>query len=165
MSKSIKDIINTYKTRQDDSAISEIKEAAESTVIEITTPPQVKEMVVIEEKPAVAATPKSPKIKKEKVEKKATDLRSTITDETTTENAQSQRLSLSDIFFSSLDGQEFSYEQRRIAYIETELYEIFMSLKRKKNLKNISVLINAILNDFIDNNKDDIKRILTNTRL
>lgn len=165
MSKSIKDIINTYKTRQEDSAISEINEAAESTIIETTTPLPVKEIAAVGEELAVAAKPKLPKIKKDKAEKKATDLRSTTTDETTTENAQFQGLNLSDTFFSSLDGQEFSYEQRRIAYIETELYEIFMSLKRKKNLKNISVLINAILNDFVDNNKDDIKRILTNTRL
>jgi hypothetical protein len=155
MSSSIKDIIKTFQSRQDEpvseSPITEVKmveTAPKTTVIS----PVIKEVVA----------PVLKEVKKKAVEKKSIESVKTITK---AEAAMLSKIQLSDEFFNSLTGQEFVYEDRRIAYIEYDLYEVFMSLKRKKKLKNISVLINAILNQFVEENKEDIKQILTNSRL
>ena len=155
MSNSIKDIIKTFKTRQDE-------QTDESTPEEVKVEMPAKTEIV----QPVLETKKQPIVKAVKEPKKKID--KPVSTETENPKANQEilpKISLSDEFFSTLAGQEFVYEDRRIAYIETDLYEIFMSVKRKKKLKNISVLINAILNQFIEDNKEDIKQILTNNRL
>jgi hypothetical protein len=155
MSSSIKDIIKTFQSRQDEQVeeipVSEVKTAATTPKTAIKSP-VVKEVIA----------PVAKEVKKKAVEKKPIELVKTITK---SEATRLSKIQLSDEFFNSLTGQEFVYEDRRIAYIEYDLYEVFMSLKRKKKLKNISVLINAILNQFVEENKEDIKQILTNARL
>lgn len=155
MSNSIKDIIKTFKTRQDEqideSAVEEVK-------MEPPTKTEVVQPVLETKKQAVAKVVKEPKKKMDKAV-------STESEKPKANQEILPKISLSDEFFNTLAGQEFVYEDRRIAYIETDLYEIFMSVKRKKKLKNISVLINAILNQFVEDNKEDIKQILTNNRL
>jgi hypothetical protein len=154
MNNSIKDIIKTFKNRQDEqieeSVVEEVKVEPTPIKTEVVKPIQVKkEQLIVKE--SKKKTGKEKPVESEKSE--------------TFSLSMPQKIQLSDEFFNNLSGQEFVYEDRRIAYIETELYEIFMSVKRKKKLKNISVLINAILNQFVEDNKDDIKQILTNSRL
>lgn len=44
--------------------------------------------------------------------------------------------------------------------IREEIYEIFMSLKRIKKFKSISTLIDSALEEYIKNNREDIKKTL-----
>ncbi len=44
--------------------------------------------------------------------------------------------------------------------IREEIYEIFMSLKRLKKFKSVSTLIDSALEEYIRNNRDDIKKTL-----
>jgi hypothetical protein len=155
MSSSIKDIIKTFQSRQDEQVVetpeSEVKTEAAVAKTTIASP-VIKEVIA----------PVVKEAKKKAVEKKPIE---SIKTPKKAQTAMLSKIQLSDEFFNSLAGQEFVYEDRRIAYIEYDLYEVFMSLKRKKKLKNISVLINAILNQFVEENKEDIKQILTNARL
>ncbi len=68
-------------------------------------------------------------------------------------------MNLTDNFFASLNEESFSYEKSKFAYIDKKIYEVLMTLKRKKDVKNISSLINAALSQFIEQNKDDIRNI------
>ena len=68
-------------------------------------------------------------------------------------------MNLTDDFFASLNEESFSYEKSKFAYIDKKIYEVLMTLKRKKDVKNISSLINAALSQFIEQNKDDIRNI------
>ena len=154
MNNSIKDIIKTFKNRQDE----QIEESVVEEVKVETTPIKTEVATPISEK-------KGQPIVKESKKKTGKEKPVESEKSKTISQALLQKIQLSDEFFNTLTGQEFVYEDRRIAYIETDLYEIFMSIKRKKKLKNISVLINAILNQFVEDNKDDIKQILTNSRL
>jgi hypothetical protein len=44
--------------------------------------------------------------------------------------------------------------------IREEIYEIFMSLKRIKKIKSVSTLIDFALQEYMKNNKEDIKKAL-----
>ena len=68
-------------------------------------------------------------------------------------------MNLTDDFFASLNEESFSYEKSKFAYIDKKIYEVLMTLKRKKDVKNISSLINAALSRFIEQNKEDIRNI------
>jgi hypothetical protein len=158
MSSSIKDIIKTFQTRQDEQVV-------ESSVTEVKTVEKAPETVIVSPVIKEVVAPVVKEVKKKVIEKKPIENVKTVKTITQAEAAMLSKIQLSDEFFNSLTGQEFVYEDRRIAYIEYDLYEVFMSLKRKKKLKNISVLINAILNQFVEENKEDIKQILTNAKL
>ena len=72
---------------------------------------------------------------------------------------------LSEDFFASLSEIDFSFEQKSVSNIDDRIYEIFMLLKRKKRVKNIAVIINTILNNYIEENKEQIKMILLDNQL
>lgn len=74
-------------------------------------------------------------------------------------NTVMPNMNLTDAFFASLNEESFSYEKSKFAYIDKKIYEVLMTLKRKKDVKNISSLINAALSQFIEQNKDDIRNI------
>jgi hypothetical protein len=141
MSSSIKDIIKTFKN------LNEKEEA-----------PSVEEVTIPSPKPKAEKPKKTTAVSKPKKVVSTTIVQNTV--ETST-----AKISLNDAFFASLADQEFNYEDRKIAYLESDLYEIFMSVKRKKRIKNVSVLINAILNQFVEENREDLKAILANTKL
>jgi hypothetical protein len=48
--------------------------------------------------------------------------------------------------------------------IREEIYEIFMSLKRIKKFKSVSTLIDFALEEYIKNNKEDIKKTLYDSK-
>lgn len=141
----IKNLVKTFKERQ-------ATEGVGQPIIE--TPMQIETPIIVEETQSI----KEPKPKKEKkplMEKKVP--KKVTADAPAT--ALIAETGLSDAFFASLNEQNFSYEKSKFAYIDKKHYEILMTLKRKKDVKNISSLINAALSQFIEQNKEDIKRI------
>lgn len=141
----IKNLVKTFKERQ---ATEGVGQPILETLMQVETPIIVEETQPIKE-------PKPKKEKKPSTDKKAT--KKLIA--TTPAPSLIAETGLSDAFFASLNEQNFSYEKSKFAYIDKKHYEILMTLKRKKDVKNISSLINAALSQFIEQNKEDIKRI------
>ena len=48
--------------------------------------------------------------------------------------------------------------------VRGDLYEIFMSMKRIKKVKSVSTLIDYALEDYIKRNKDEIKKLLYDSK-
>lgn len=147
MSKEIRDLINSIKNNQVESA----PESKQAPVAKKQAPPSVEKAKV-----GVKSAEKVTVEKKEKPEPKP---------KTEPAAAKQARIVLDDTFFSALNEKEFSFEQKSVSNIDDRIYEIFMLIKRKKRIKNIAVIVNAVLNDFIENNKDEIKKLLISNPL
>jgi hypothetical protein len=65
-------------------------------------------------------------------------------------------------FLENLVNEAFSYEKRKYAFIEPRLFELFMQVKLKKDIKNISVIVNTILSEYVDKHQDEIRKLLEN---
>ena len=145
----IKNLVKTFKERKDEETVptAEIKAETPARVGEETpqykTPKAVKTTVKVPK-----AVKIEPKMNKNKI----------ISDEKS-ENTEGV-FSLSDEFFAALNEQAFGYDKSKFAYIDKKIYEVLMTIKRKKDVKNISTLINAALAQFIEQNKTDIKKIM-----
>ena len=160
----IKNLVKTFKERErqiDDKVTEEAVPKVEVEPVQTVQP-----TIVSETKPVVEI---KSDIKKDKVKKKLKVEKQTIVNKREKQsevvNTVLSNFSLSDDFFASLNEQTFSYEKSKFAYIDKKIYEVLMTLKRKKDVKNISSLINAALSQFIEQNKDDIKTIFMNDLL
>ncbi len=65
-----------------------------------------------------------------------------------------------DSFLANLVNETFSYEKRKYAFIEPRLFELFMQVKMRKDIKNISVIVNTILNEYVEKHQKEIKKLL-----
>jgi hypothetical protein len=148
MSKEIRDLINSIKSNQ---AESTPVSAEPKPIVVKNTPPS-----VVKEKTTVKASDKPPAEKKEKPEPKP---------KAEPAQAKQARAVLDEAFFNTLNENEFSFEQKSVSNIDDRIYEIFMLIKRKKRIKNIAVIVNTVLNNFIEDNKDEIKNLLAGTPL
>jgi hypothetical protein len=147
MSKEIRDLINSIKNNQTDS----VPEPKAEPVVVKNTPPSVEKA-----KTAVNAVEKVPVEKKEKPEPKP---------KPEPAPAKQARIALDEAFFTALNDKEYSFEQKSVSNIDDRIYEIFMLIKRKKRIKNMAVIVNTVLNNFIEDNKDEIKKLLTDSPL
>jgi hypothetical protein len=157
MSKEIKDLINSIKTNQVGNKII-------SPPQEITEPISVPlEVVNVKKENPVSDKTEAKKKKPEKKGEKESS-QSQIVQVNEPKNTKKSN-ALSEDFFTSLAEMEFSFEQKSVSNIDDRVYEIFMLLKRKKRVKNIAVIINTILNNYIEENKEQIKKILLDNQL
>ena len=150
----IKNLVKTFKERQGvditNPTVENVvnTEGVASTIEEVETP-----------KSKVTKA----KLKKEAAPKKQATVvkKSNAEPVVKTKNVKTMmpNMNLTDDFFASLNEESFSYEKSKFAYIDKKIYEVLMTLKRKKDVKNISSLINAALSQFIEQNKDDIRNI------
>jgi hypothetical protein len=70
-----------------------------------------------------------------------------------------------DTFFAQLNEADYQLEQKTVANIDNRFYEIFMSLKRKKKVKNVSLIVNAILKEYIERHKEEIIKTMSTNAL
>ena len=63
-------------------------------------------------------------------------------------------------FLANMVNEAFSYEKRKYAFVEPRLFELFMQIKIRKDIKNISVIVNSILNEYVEKHQEEIKKIL-----
>ena len=157
----IKNLVKTFKERQGAEITPPIAENAENTEgVGVLQTAIVEKPKALESKATAkkAAAPKNKTVSvketkvanptKTKSEEKAKSIKTVL-----------PKMNLTDDFFASLNEESFSYEKSKFAYIDKKIYEVLMTLKRKKDVKNISSLINAALSQFIEQNKDDIRNI------
>ena len=167
MSKEIKDLINSIKNGKVENSI-----LPETKPVEIVKPIEsslnkkeedaIEEAQIITEKVIV----QQEDAKKEKFESKRVKVKTVKQNvQTPRQDNKSVAKNLSNDFFASLSETEFSFEQKSVSNIDDRIYEIFMLLKRKKRVKNIALIINTILSNYIEENKEDIKNILLNNQI
>jgi uncharacterized protein YcbK (DUF882 family) len=63
-------------------------------------------------------------------------------------------------FFDSL-AYKASVNVKKTVHVDPNLYEILVQIKRKKGLSNVGLLIDAIIDRFINEHKADIKELFT----
>ncbi len=158
MSKEIRDLINSIKSGQVENKI--LPEVKQETVSE-TVPSSVETNVEKTKKTVQLKTGKKEKPEIKHVKEK---IKTETVQASEPKRAQKSTL-LSEDFFASLSEIDFSFEQKSVSNIDDRIYEIFMLLKRKKRVKNIAVIINTILNNYIEENKEQIKMILLDNQL
>jgi hypothetical protein len=146
MGNSIKDIINTFKNDLD----------------EVITPPAKKENKGKGTKQKTVAL--KTKAVEEEVKTPATKTQPERVGEDPEEKNPRKR-AITQEFFDTLGNLEFSFEDRKTTFIDSDLYEIIVMLKHKKKIKSVAVLFNAIVKQFVEDNKKEIQKILSNTKI
>jgi O-phosphoseryl-tRNA(Cys) synthetase len=63
-------------------------------------------------------------------------------------------------FFDSL-AYKASANVKKTVHVDPNLYEVLVQIKRKKGLSNVGLLIDAIIDRFINEHKADIKELFT----
>jgi hypothetical protein len=125
-----------------------VEKTPESVLVETTemaTEPTVIKVEAAETAPKPEAKPKSPKpVAKAKIVAEPTDF---------------------ETFFAQLNEADFQLEQKTVANIDNRFYEIFMSLKRKKKVKNVSLIVNGILKEYIERHKEEIIKTMSEGNL
>jgi hypothetical protein len=125
----------------------------------IKTEQPVAPIIVLEAQPVVRTitTVKKTKVVKNAVNTDGTSRnnREGVGEETSTNKEDGK-------FLGNLVNEAFSYEKRKYAFIEPRLFELFMQVKIKKDIKNISVIVNTILNEYVDKHQDEIRKLLEN---
>jgi uncharacterized protein YcbK (DUF882 family) len=72
----------------------------------------------------------------------------------------SANLGLMPDFFDSL-AYKASPNVKKTVHVDPNLYEVLVQIKRKKGLSNVGLLIDGIIDKFINEHKADIKALFT----
>ena len=158
----IKNLVKTFKDRERQTDVKiqeELLPVIQKQSLQVAELPVVAKIELEQDNKPVVNKDNNQTKQKVKTEKNTTVTSNKREKKTETIRTNLTSFNLSDDFFASLNEQTFSYEKSKFAYIDKKIYEILMTLKRKKDVKNISILINAALSQFIENNKDEIKTI------
>jgi O-phosphoseryl-tRNA(Cys) synthetase len=137
---SLDKLIATFEAEKNQTSKSEPKTI--KTIGEKTKPSKV-------EKVKVTPTTKPKKEKKIKVEPKQSLASNTST-----------QVGLMPDFFDSL-AYKASANVKKTVHVDPNLYEVLVQIKRKKGLSNVGLLIDAIIDRFINEHKADIKELFT----
>ncbi len=110
-------------------------------------------------KPTQSITPSIKEVitpKKEKITNKAQPIKSERTVKL------ERKLTPKEVSHGFLDGilESENPSQKANVYISQDIYEIFVTLKRAKKIKNVTILLDYALKDFIKRNAQDIKTLL-----
>jgi hypothetical protein len=63
-------------------------------------------------------------------------------------------------FFDSL-AYKSSTNAKKTVHVDPNLYEVLVQIKRKKGLSNVGLLLDAIIDKFINEHKADIRELFT----
>jgi hypothetical protein len=61
---------------------------------------------------------------------------------------------------TTLQSEMNAYDFSKQVWIDDEIYEILMQIKRREKIKSISVLVTSIIEQYIDQNRTTIVRLL-----
>lgn len=123
-------------------------------------PPTPKIADEVEEK---AKQPKTEKIIKPKSEKKAT---APVKEKKILPDTEGvgEILSAED-FLKSINDKKYTFDKKKNLQIDDQLFTVLNLLKQYEGIKSIATLLNAIIEKYIEDNKTDLKRILSKNPL
>jgi hypothetical protein len=156
MSKEMKDFLNQFMTQA---------EAKSSEIIE-----------------KKAAVKKEPKAKKETIkpvtevkEVQAKELKKkakTITDKANIMVAnpsdsvdRGEAILTAEAFLRVVNNKSYAFERKKNLQIDDQLFNVLNLLKQHEGIKSIATLLNAIIEKYVEDNKEDLKRILSKNPL
>lgn len=70
-----------------------------------------------------------------------------------------------EVFLQSINDKNFSFNKKKNLQIDDQLFNILNLLKQHEGIKSIATLLNAIIEKYIDDNKVELKRILSKNPL
>jgi vacuolar-type H+-ATPase subunit H len=148
MSKEMKDFLNQFMTQ------------AESKPAEII---QKKEIKAKKEtaKPITEAKTTQVKEPKKKYLDKMTNI---MTDAPTNEGRVGVTLA-AETFLQTINTKNYAFERKKNLQIDDQLFNVLNLLKQHEGIKSIATLLNAIVEKYIEDNKEDLKQILSKNPL
>jgi hypothetical protein len=155
MSKEMKDFLNQFMTQ----AEAKSSEIIEKKVVVKKEPKVKKETAkpVIEEKEVQATKD----VKKKTKTEKATMLVSNSPD---SEDRGEVTLS-AEAFLRVVNNKNYAFERKKNLQIDDQLFNVLNLLKQHEGIKSIATLLNAIIEKYVEDNKEDLKRILSKNPL
>jgi hypothetical protein len=70
-----------------------------------------------------------------------------------------------EIFLQSINDKKYTFDKKKNLQIDDQLFAILNLLKQHEGIKSIATLLNAIIEKYIDDNKVDLKKILSKNPL
>lgn len=68
-------------------------------------------------------------------------------------------------FLLSINDKKFAFDKKKNLQIDDQLFTVLTLLKQHKNIKSITNLLNAIVEKYITDNKEELKIILSKNPL
>jgi hypothetical protein len=68
-------------------------------------------------------------------------------------------------FLQSINEKKYSFEKKKNLQIDDQLFNILNLVKQHEDIKSIATLLNAIIEKYINDNKTDLKQILSKNPL
>lgn len=70
-----------------------------------------------------------------------------------------------EVFLQSINDKKYTFDKKKNLQIDDQLFAILNLLKQHEGIKSIATLLNAIIEKYIDDNKVDLKKILSQNPL
>ena len=70
-----------------------------------------------------------------------------------------------EVFLQSINDKRYTFDKKKNLQIDDQLFAILNLLKQHEGIKSIATLLNAIIEKYIDDNKVDLKKILSKNPL
>ena len=127
------------------------------------TQPEVKPVDILEKKVIEKSAPKPIKEKAQKPEKKAIS-KSKATELMNHTEGVAETLSI-ETFLLSINDKKFVFDKKKNLQIDDNLFNVLNLLKQHEGIKSIANLLNALIEKYITDNKDELKTILSKNPL
>jgi hypothetical protein len=149
MSKEMKDFLNQFMTQA-----------------------EVKSSEIIEKKAVIKKEPKAKKetikpvaevkeVKKKTKPEKAAMLVSNPADSM----ERGEDIITAEAFLRAVNNKSYAFERKKNLQIDDQLFNVLNLLKQHEGIKSIATLLNAIIEKYVEDNKEDLKRILSKNPL
>ena len=152
MSKEMKDFLSQFMNQPEPKLVEVV--AKKKDEIKETKPQAEKKIEAKPEKKSVES--KTAKLKAEKA----------LTMSQKVADTEGVRETLSaEVFLQSINDKKYTFDKKKNLQIDDQLFAILNLLKQHEGIKSIATLLNAINEKYIDDNKIDLKKILSQNPL
>jgi hypothetical protein len=70
-----------------------------------------------------------------------------------------------EVFLQVVNTKSYAFERKKNLQIDDQLFNVLNLLKQHEGIKSIATLLNAIVEKYVEDNKEDLKRILSKNPL
>lgn len=81
-----------------------------------------------------------------------------------TEGGVGESLSV-EIFLQTVNDKKYTFDRKKNLQIDDQLFNVLNLLKQHENIKSIATLLNALIEKYIDDNKVELRKILSKNPL
>jgi hypothetical protein len=158
MSKEMKDFLSQFMNQP---ATQPTEIAANKVVEKKERKPNVEKKIEVSIEPKSVVQPKPTKVSKEITKPQKT--LNTVEETLYTEGVE-EMLS-AEVFLQSINDKKYTFDKKKNLQIDDQLFAILNLLKQHEGIKSIATLLNALIEKYIDDNKVELKKILSKNPL